>query len=318
MRDAMERGTHTLLLNRLPVDGPQPSANAKRSLLKGKVTVAILKGDANLCLKNDLLGLWDPTQPFFRENSLSLLHSVLERKEGGLQALKKRRCCSTAAGQGILEGGGSTAAFMSFLEWPDTWVDPSVDVGFEEGVDPFAVEVPTGGDNTEDELDRFMQTSMASAFLDYRKCNTRMVEQDTNYHRLERPAAAVVIGDINAVANAMAPLRLTYAQACDRTVKSVFGAPLTEPLDTSQKHFRRSNDFPVLVGLDTTTFVRRDGRVYPVDFYGKTKANGEPLVPLLLTSATEVILRVQMQYLTALYRIGCVRLDPRPVETNCR
>ena len=77
------------------------------------------------------------------------------------------------------------------------------------------------------------------------------------------------------------------------------------------RHFRRCNDFPVLVGLDTVSFVRRQGRIYPVDFSSKTG-----LAPLLLTTATEAILRVQMQYLSALYGIGCVKLCPKPVESS--
>ena len=299
-QEAWQKNTQWLLLHRLPSDGPQLSKAAKKALLKGKVTVAIMKKDANLCLKNNLLDLWDPTQPFFRENSLSLLRSVLDEWQSQPES---------PMGQQL---GGHMASFLSFLQRPESWIDPAVDPSFEEGTDPFAIAESSQMGREDERVDNFLQSQMSSLFLDFTKKNTRYMEQDTTYHSLEGKKV-LVIGDVNAVANTMAPLDLTYAQACDRTIKSVFGCEAHQDLDQNQKGFRRSNDFPVLVGLDTVTFVRREGRVYPVDFCAKTG-----LVPLLLTTATEAILRVQMQYLSALYGIGCVKLCPKPVESNSR
>lgn len=294
IEDAMKHGMYTFLFNRLPEQGPQLSALAKRALLKGKVTVSIMKQDPNLCMKNDVLGLWDPTLPFFRENSLSLLSSILRSR-----------------GQTLEEDNTRTALFLSFIKNPENWIDPeATDLCFDQDTDPFKISL-----EKQDELDRFMQGCMRAAFLDYKKCNTRQVEQDTDYHRLEGGnASALIIGDVNVVANTMAPMNLTYAEACDRTLKSIFGVSPDSDLDG--KHFRRSNDFPVLVGLDTVRYAKQGDRVHLVDFYQRTSTTGQPLVPLLLTSATEVVLRIQLQYLGLLYGMGCVSLDPQPVESN--
>ena len=178
--DAMKHGMFTLLLNRLPVDGPQLSTVAKKSLLKGKVTVTIMKQDPNLCMKNNLLGLWEPTMPFYRENSLSLLSSVLRRK--GLDIKRDRSKIS------MDETVRRTAMFLSFEQHPEEWLDEDKDMCFDKNVDPFKVSLT--------ELEQEVDQSRQPPFLDHKKCNTRYVEQDTDYHRLDG-GNAIIIGDIN-------------------------------------------------------------------------------------------------------------------------
>ena len=303
LEEAMRLGLFPLLLNRLPADGPQLSTTATKALLRGKVTVTVMKQDPNFCMKNDMLGLWDTKMPFFRQNSASLLMSCLKRR-----GLSLDRDFQTILGEDC-----RTALFLSFEKHPEKWLDIESDPCLDKTQEPWnlAFQQP-------DEVDQFMESSMKAKFVDYKKCNTRYVEQDTNYHRVDNTVSAVIVGDVNTVANTLAPCNLTYAEACDRTIKSIFGMRSDADITSLGKNFKRSNDFPVLVGLDTLKYVEAGDKVYAVDFYRKSLAMGKPLVPLLLTSATEVILRVQLQYLNVLYHAGHVLLNPEPQESNSR
>lgn len=142
--------------------------------------------------------------------------------------------------------------------------------------------------------------------------NTSTVDQDTPSPDIRRGVGeeknvCVVFGDPNIIATAL-DSSLSYSKACDRTYRSFFG------LKHDKSNPKRSNDFPVLVTLDMKSKVSVEGEEYLVDFGEKTKHLKCRTTPLLLTSVTEAVQRVQVSFLEELYQTGDVKLDESPID----
>ncbi len=190
-----------------------------------------------------------------------------------------------------------TLQFISFAFHPRLWVDRVRDsIGLE-----------MNRINEEERCD----------YLDGKKGSTRTIERDTSCPDITREdVACIIIGDPHVVASTL-DASLSYADACNRTYRTIFSLKEGDKPDEVGMNLKRSNDFPVLVALDTERHVVMDGTVYKTDFFERTGEGGrQHLMPLLITSPTEVVHRIQAYYIEHLYAMGAVQLDPTPVDSS--
>lgn len=154
-------------------------------------------------------------------------------------------------------------------------------------------------------------------FLDYSKSNTRTVEQNTTYPDITAEGVScVVIGDPNIIATTLNS-NLSFSDACDRTYRTIFNLTRDQPLVAVEKNIRQSNDFPVLGAGEFEDMIHLPhGGICMANFAKKTGERDAATYPLLLTSCTEAMMRVQQFYIDKLYRCHTVKLDPVPVDTS--
>ena len=149
--------------------------------------------------------------------------------------------------------------------------------------------------------------------VDNTQCNTSKVEQDTSFPQLTSGVRGVVLGLPEAIAEHLSGA-LSYAEACNDIIMKIFHASC-ETLEEKAMS-RHTNDFPVLAGIDTHRVIYSEGKTHIIDFFEETKQMGQPLVPLFLTTCTEVMSRIHLQYLELLYGFGCIELNPTPLDES--
>ncbi len=187
--------------------------------------------------------------------------------------------------------------FLSFKMYPNLWLNLDEDVPIGEGVEFDGID---------------LAQSMFNPYLEYKgTSNTSIVEQDTKFPDIRRCATVngvknvcVIVGDPGVIESELNP-KLPFLEASDHTFRSFYGL---KDDDTKEK-FKRSNDFLVLAGLDTKASVFYDGNEYEIDFMDKTERMGCRIIPLLATSPTELVRKLQVQILDNLHKVGQVQLN---------
>ena len=205
--------------------------------------------------------------------------------------------------------------YASFLEYPHLWVNTATDKTYDQ-----LMEEQMLFDNGIAAADMLTK----GIYLSYKTTNTRVVEQDTNFPDISRsstdlpfPHACVVVGNPNVIAMALDG-SLSYSESCDRSYRSVLGLKQDDKRDITKTTYKRSSDFPVLAALDTKQLVEVEGKVYQANFMDKTTELGCTLIPLLATSCTEAMIRIQVTLLNQLYMCGQVMLNPNPIDKQGR
>ncbi len=265
-------------------DSVKLSSRAFQQLKSGRLIATIPKQDPSRVYFNDRLHYQGWEVPVFRRNNLQELLTIPDQRQALSQCHYKdlmRQC------------GSKSLWYLSFVENPEMWLDRNVDIA------PFQGSCERQG----------------NGIPNYETENTRSVEQDTSSPDIRRVSGAkcVVVGDPNVIARTFDG-SLSYGDACNRTIRSIFSLKDGVEVESVGKNVKRSNDFPVLVALDTKKYVNIEGTMYCADFSSKTKEAGSPITPLLLSSCTEVMMRVQAFYILELYKCGKVELDPTPID----
>ena len=160
--------------------------------------------------------------------------------------------------------------------------------------------------------------------LDPAKRNTKTLEEDTDFPQLNQDVRGVVIGTTEGIQKHLNPLK-SYPEACDALIKKIFAVNKKtseqEEMTMSKEEFfsayRKGMDFPVIAAMDHQKIVRDNkGKFHFVDFFEETKKTGQPLLPFFLTTCTEIMLRLQLQYIQILYEFGSIQLDPTPLDNS--
>ena len=128
--------------------------------------------------------------------------------------------------------------------------------------------------------------------------NTASTEVDSDFPALTGKTRAVIVGLQSAIREHLGG-RKSYGDACRQTLESLH---------------REKADFPILAAIDHQRIVKRDKKTHVVDFHEQTSSMGTPLLPLMLTTCSEVKSRIQLQYLEILYALGAVKLHKKPVD----
>lgn len=197
-----------------------------------------------------------------------------------------------------------TLQFLSFKLHPSLWLNTDQDKSVEET------------DNEKDGVD--MAQDMFNPYLGYMTSNTSQIEQDTNFPDIRKSnqlngvkTVCVIVGDPNVIATELDTTK-SYAEASDNTFRKIYG--IKSDVDVDDAKLKRSNDFPILAGLNTKSTVYWNNKEYEIDFVQKTESMGTCVIPLLLTSPTELSQRLQLQFFDCLYGMGEVKLCPTPLD----
>lgn len=192
-----------------------------------------------------------------------------------------------------------SSLYLNYLVSPTQWI--------EEDATPLAT--------TEEMFDAFqLKKELDPSFVENKLQNTRLVEQDTTFPKvIGQDVRCVVIGDTNVISTTF-DCSLPYSDSAAKTVKALFGIGKEDNMSETQRHFKRTNNFPVLVGLEHAKVVMRDGEVYKVDAYETSKKHGYPICALLLCSCTDIIHRIQTACLDVLYKVGEISICDVPIE----
>ena len=135
--------------------------------------------------------------------------------------------------------------------------------------------------------------------------NTSSIETDTEFPSLNTPNTRVVVVGLEEAIREHLGGRNNYAEACQDALEKMLQG-------------KSCSDFPVLAAIDHQQIVVANGKCHVVDFYEETSSLGKPLVPLVLTSCSEVKSRIQLQYLEILYSLGAVKLHRKPIDSGRR
>ena len=256
---------------------------AKNNRLVGRIQ----EKNSNNIMYNDRPGTFTVTDKLTRRNNLQELLSQFSTNQMRQMSIDS-----------VIEHVSPTMQYLSYLCHPKIWI--------ENEDKPF---------QTLEEMANAFQLNDAddNNLLNKKQDNTRLTEQDTMFPNINDNVGCVVIGDPNVISSALDG-SLSFAESANRTIHKIFGTKEDSSLLNGTNKFKRSNDFPVFVGLDHARLFEMNGQPYKVDFYEKTKKRGKPLVPLMLTSCTEVTHRIQTRIIDTLYKCGQVKLNSQPIN----
>jgi hypothetical protein len=269
------------------------SKRALKGLASGRLIASIQKDNVDMILYNDQPQFRPFTENYQRRFNLEELYQYSPTVREIIESTPYHQLPEVKSLQ-----------FLSFKKHPELWVDTASD-------EPY-----TGPKNV-DEADK--DHNLSNSYLNYKTSNTSMVDQDTNSPDIRRVGGqenikntCVVVGDPGVIARAL-DSSLSYADSCDRTFRGIYGLKPDTEIKAST-NMKRSNDFPVLVALNTKTLVTVEGKQYLVDFGQKMEEMKCRTTPLLLSSLTEAIQRVQVYFLEKLYDTGDVHLNETPID----
>ena len=251
---------------------------AATALKKNRIIITVDKTNPNFFCRNDMDGYYPFKTRFIRFTNLT--HLIFKH---GLWARILPHC---SPAQLVSEMKACPSLVLAqFLLYPQSWLS-----------------------------DKNQVSALTDTFqVDQTLCNTSKVEQDTSFPQLTSGVGAVVLGLPEAIAKHLNGA-LSYAEACNDVIMKVFHASNGTLEENALS--KRSNDFPVLAAIDTHRVISSQGNTHVIDFFEETKQLGQPLVPLFLTTCTEVMSRIHLQYLELLYGFGCVELDPTPLDES--